>query len=342
MTLKFIDVASYQAGLDLSKIQTDGVVIKASEGIGYVNPYCDEFFQQGLKLGKLLGVYHFARNASGNTPQKEADYFIQHTKGYIGKAIPILDWEDKNTGDVNWALQWLQIVEKAYGCKPWIYMSEYVENSHNWKKVAEAGYGLWIAKYRDHVIDKNWDMKNAGPIPTVKCWGFYAAWQWTSSLVLDGWSGKLDGSIFYGDKNAWKKYINNETKPLPPKPNSTKYKVGDIVNINGIYVSKDSKEKLKPAITSGTITKIYPELRNPYLIGNGTGFVNDACITGIHSSKVLKVGMMAKPKKAVSYDGVKLDSSVTKKSYKVIEIKGKRVVLGDGLNTAFHIDNLSY
>ena len=59
-------------------------------------------------------------------------------------------------------------------------------------------------------------------------------------------------------------------------------------------------------------------------------------------SKVLKVGMMAKPKKAVLYDGVKLDSSVTKKSYKVIEIKGKRVVLGDGLNTAFHIDNLSY
>lgn len=148
--------------------------------------------------------------------------------------------------------------------------------------------------------------------------------------------------FFYGDKNAWKKYINNETKPLPPKPNSTKYKVGDIVNINGIYVSKDSKEKLKPAIASGTITKIYPESRNPYLIGNGTGFVNDACITGIHSSKVLKVGMMAKPKKAVLYDGVKLDSSVTKKSYKVIEIKGKRVVLGDGLNTAFHIDNLSY
>ena len=100
MTLKFIDVASYQAGLDLSKIQTDGVVIKATEGTGYVNPYCDGFFQQGLKLEKVLGVYHFARNTSGNTPEKEAEYFIQHTKGYIGKAIPILDWEDKDAGDV--------------------------------------------------------------------------------------------------------------------------------------------------------------------------------------------------------------------------------------------------
>ena len=60
------------------------------------------------------------------------------------------------------------------------------------------------------------------------------------------------------------------------------------------------------------------------------------------TKKTLKVGMKAKPKAAVSYDGVKLISSVTKKYYKVIEIKGSRVVLGDGLNTAFNISNLTY
>lgn len=341
MTLKFIDIASYQVGLDLSKIQTDGVIIKATEGIAYVNPYCDGFFQQGLKLGKMLGIYHFARNASGNTPQEEADFFIKHTKGYIGKAIPVLDWEDKNTSDVTWALQWLQIVEKAYGCKPWIYMSEYIENSFNWKKVAYGGYGLWIAKYQDNEIDKNWDMRNVGPLPTVKHWEFYAAWQWTSSLVLDGWSGKLDGNIFYGNKDAWKKYVGNGTqgKPNPPKPNDTKYKVNETVTFDGIYISKDSKEKLKPAISSGTITKIYLGARNPYLIGKNIGFVNDNTITG---RKTLKVGMMANPIKPISYDGVKLDPAVTKKYFKVIEIKGNRVVLGDGLNTAFHMNNLIY
>ena len=60
------------------------------------------------------------------------------------------------------------------------------------------------------------------------------------------------------------------------------------------------------------------------------------------TKKNLKVGMKAKPKTAVSYDGVKLISSVTKKYYKVIEVKGSRVVLGDGLNTAFNISNLTY
>ena len=60
------------------------------------------------------------------------------------EAIPILDWEDKDAGDVGWAYQWLQIVEKAYGCKPWIYMSEYIENSLTGRKLRMQAmdYGL--------------------------------------------------------------------------------------------------------------------------------------------------------------------------------------------------------
>lgn len=131
------------------------------------------------------------------------------------------------------------------------------------------------------------------------------------------------------------------------KPSTgTKYKVDDTVNINGVYTSSSSTTKLKPAKTSGKITKIVAGAKNPYLLDNGDlGWVNDNCITGKKGSsttKTLKVGMKAKPKKAVSYDGVKLDSFVTSKYFKVIEIKGKRVVLGDGLNTAFNIDNLTY
>lgn len=131
-----------------------------------------------------------------------------------------------------------------------------------------------------------------------------------------------------------------------PTTSSTKYKVGDTVKINGVYTSSNSTTKLKPVKTSGKITKIINGTKNPYLLENGNiGWVNDACITGkkgTTTSKTLKVGMKAKPKKAVSFDGVKLAAFVTSKYFKVIEIKGKRVVLGDGLNTAFNIDNLNY
>ena len=173
MSLKGIDISNHQAGIDLSKVNCDFVIIKATEGKSYVSPSCDTQFQQALNLGKKLGVYHFANN-SDNTPE-EANWFITNTRGYIGKAILVLDWEDSgHTNDVEWALKWLQLVEEAYGTKPMIYMSESVVNANDWSSVANANYGLWVAKYRDNTADYNYDMSNAGNKPNVKYWSFYA------------------------------------------------------------------------------------------------------------------------------------------------------------------------
>lgn len=59
----------------------------------------------------------------------------------------------------------------------------------------------------------------------------------------------------------------------------TQHELNDVVTINGVYVSSTSTEKLTPAITKGTITKIIPGARNPYLLDNGRiGWVNDNCI----------------------------------------------------------------
>lgn len=60
---------------------------------------------------------------------------------------------------------------------------------------------------------------------------------------------------------------------------TTKYKVGDNVTINGVYVSSASINKLTPAVTKGTITKVIAGARNPYLLNDGAiGWVNDGCI----------------------------------------------------------------
>ena len=222
MSLKGIDISNHQRGLDLSKIDCDFVIIKATEGKSYVDPSCDTFFQQALSLGKKLGVYHFANN-SDNTAQEEADWFIQNTQGYIGKAIPVLDWEDNVTDNVPWALEWLQRVEEAYGCKPMIYMSESVVNRHDWSSVANANYGIWVAKYRDNLPDYNYDMSKAGNMPSIKYWSTMALWQWTSTGRLNGWNGNLDLDVFYGDATAWDKYLGSGSgavTPSNPKPSA--------------------------------------------------------------------------------------------------------------------------
>ena len=67
--------------------------------------------------------------------------------------------------------------------------------------------GLWCAKYRDNIPDYNWNMASAGPAPSVKYWSVIALWQWTSVGRLNGHSGNLDCSVFYGDRAAWNKYV---------------------------------------------------------------------------------------------------------------------------------------
>ena len=59
----------------------------------------------------------------------------------------------------------------------------------------------------------------------------------------------------------------------------TKYKVGDMVTINGVYISSTSNNKLRPLVTKGKITKIILDARNPYLLEDGKiGWVNDNVI----------------------------------------------------------------
>lgn len=249
MSLKGVDISNHQRGLDISKIDCDFVIMKATEGKSYVDPSCDNFFQQALKLGKKLGVYHFANNPQ-NSAEQEANWFINNTKGYIGKAIPVLDWESKDTSNVAWALEWLQRVEKAYGCKPLIYMSESVVNRHDWSSVANANYGLWVAKYRDNNADYNYDMSNAGNKPSVKYWSFYALWQWTSTGRLNGWSGNLDLDEFYGDATAWDAYVGkgegeiDESAPTPePAPSAPTGSTLDLVynTMKGQYGDGDNR-----------------------------------------------------------------------------------------------------
>ena len=265
MSLKGIDIASYQASLNLANVKGDFVIIKATEGTGYVNPYCDTHYQQAKQAGKLRGVYHFASHGDVNA---EAQYFVDNIKGYIKDAILVLDWEGTFTGDVAWAKAWLDKVYALTGVKPLIYMSESVVNSHDWSSVANADYGLWVAKYRDNVIDYNYDMGLAGDAPSVKYWKFYAIWQWTSVGRLDGYSGNLDCDEAYLDAAAWGKYaggsgaVSQPSIPNPtpvPKPQVQTYTVQSGDNLSSIAAKYGTTYQNIAAINGiANVNLIYP------------------------------------------------------------------------------------
>ena len=77
------------------------------------------------------------------------------------------------------------------------------------------------------------------------------------------------------------KRINEGIAPVevPTVQAPTARKVGDKVTISGIYVASNATKRLNPARTSGTITKIVPGAKNPYLLDEGRlGWTNDGCI----------------------------------------------------------------
>ena len=220
MELKGIDIASWQANLNAGSVDADFVIVKATEGTGYVNPTCERHFQQALAAGRQLGVYHFAQNLH-NSAIAEADWFVKNITGYIGRAILVLDWET-GVHDVVWAKAFLDRVFEKTGVRPLIYMSESVTNSYDWSAVAAADYGLWVAKYRDHAADYNYDMSLAGTKPSVKYWEFYAIWQWTSRGRLDGYDADLDCNVFYGSRVTWDAYVKSSAVvPSVPTPATT-------------------------------------------------------------------------------------------------------------------------
>lgn len=211
-----IDVSSHQTGINVTTSGAQIVTAKATEGTKYVNPDCDRVVQDALAAGQGVGVYDFAHTE--NNPQREAQYFIDHTRGYIGKGIvPILDWEPSKPWDTHWALTWLRTVEAAWGTKPIIYMNQYTENSYDWSTVVAENYGLWIAAYTlgpTPIYGFNPPSRQ----PTLHHWPFAAAWQYTSHGYVNDWNGALDLSVVYGDLNTWHAYAGSKQTATPSTP----------------------------------------------------------------------------------------------------------------------------
>lgn len=222
MALNGIDISNWQAGINLSAVPADFVIVKVTEGTTYVSPVADTQYQGAKSTGRLLGVYHFATGAGA---AEEAKFFLSNVQGYLGEAVLFLDWEgDVVAKGVGYAKAFLDYVYQQTGIRPLIYMSKSVTNSYDWSTVS-ANYGLWVAQYADSnptgYQDDPWtDAKGYGS------WSGPAIFQYASTGRLSGYNGNLDLDKFYGDTEAWHNFaksdrVTPEPNPEPEPPKST-------------------------------------------------------------------------------------------------------------------------
>lgn len=87
MSLTAIDISSWQhpngAPIDWARVKAagvQGVLIKATQGDWYVNPYFHGDAEGAAAEGLLVGAYHFAE-PSTSTVEIQAQYFLQHVTG---------------------------------------------------------------------------------------------------------------------------------------------------------------------------------------------------------------------------------------------------------------------
>ncbi|WP_417087874.1 GH25 family lysozyme [Eubacterium maltosivorans] len=213
--LNGVDISAWQRGINLDAVPADFAIIKATEGLSYVNGDCDRAYQQAKASGKKLGVYHFADGNSSGTA--EADYFVDNVAGYIGEAVLVLDWETHAvTRGPGYAKEFLDRVQARTGIKPMIYMSGSVVNEWDWSAVVAGDYGLWVAYYSKDTCDGYWP---DAPMYPISDWAGAAMLQYTSGGYLPGWGDRLDLNVFYGDHAAWDAYAGGETGVAPqPQP----------------------------------------------------------------------------------------------------------------------------
>lgn len=220
MSLNGIDIASHQKDINLSLVPSDFVIIKATQGTTYVNPYFEKKVQEALRLGKLIGVYHYASKGGAVA---EANFFLKTIDKYIGKAILIFDWEsyqNDNWGNYAYCQQFMDHVYKQTGHKCVLYMSKSVAREAGWKIAAPgvpATYDTFIAQY----ANKNKTGYQSNPWTDNKGLGLFRKpiiYQYSSTGQLNGYNGNLDLDIAYITKAEWENYAigrysatNNDT-----------------------------------------------------------------------------------------------------------------------------------
>lgn len=179
----------------------DAVVVKATEGINFVDPYCDSVVQQAIANGMPWGFYHFAGDGAAI---EEATHFIRNTIDYFGHGIPVLDWEGAQS--VEWINEFVSEVYSSTHVWPWIYANPWRFNQGG----VNQNCARWVASYPD-VASPTWSQAQDWECPAAD--GNVVAWQFCSDGAVNGIAGNVDLDLFYGDKEQWMAYARGDNRP---------------------------------------------------------------------------------------------------------------------------------
>lgn len=227
MGLNGVDVASYQWDISPKKLTTtDFVIVKATQGTWYKNPYFEKQYREAKAAGKLLGIYHYFEGG----PIKEADFFVKTIGDRIGECILAIDHEGKSNSifntdkEVAYVNKFCEEVYRLTRVRPLFYASKGVTRRRDWSKVSTK-CRLWCAQYGSNNptdYQKNPWTDNGG----FGSWAEDTIRQYSSHGRIRGYSKNIDINLAYLTKEEWMALArgdrNSET-PITSSKTQTKW-----------------------------------------------------------------------------------------------------------------------
>ena len=217
-----IDVASYQCGLtlnDYEQLKARGiktVIVKVSQGTGYLNPAASNQIRNAIQAGLKVAVYHYATFNSSGSGWNEGNHMADCLRklGLGPNTLIFADMEDRATLN-NQVKNGLNSFWSALNNAGYRNHAVYVYAGYMYRDAVVSTVGksrTWLAQYpftpsRGGYYENQW--RNQG----------YGAWQFasTSRMPWNWWFGNLDLSTDFNglltnapstsDSNGW---VGNE------------------------------------------------------------------------------------------------------------------------------------
>lgn len=225
-----IDISNWQSGINYNKLKrsVEVVIIKATEGVNFIDKMFIEHYNGCKMAGLKIGFYHFFSDKSN--PTEQARDFWNTIKNKKMDTLPVLDIETsiRNKTEVtNRCLEFLNEIEKLSGFKCIIYTSTSFAIEKLDKRL--ASYPLWIAHYGVASPHNN------------GIWNRWVGFQYTDKAKIEGIPNPCDADKFTPYIFINPEYTNiNHEKPLWELSVS-----GNIVRELQIELNKQANKNLK-------------------------------------------------------------------------------------------------
>ncbi|WP_080292231.1 GH25 family lysozyme [Clostridium botulinum] len=149
--MRGIDISMHNNNINFAQVKNAGinvVIIKATEGVEYVDPFLNQHYQGAKAQNLNIGFYHFMSEKT--SPSQQAVDFWNAIKGKQFNVIPCLDIETNNMGRSSKAIsdrciEFLTKFKSLSGHDCMIYTGGYFGRDNLDSRVKK--YKGWIAHY---------------------------------------------------------------------------------------------------------------------------------------------------------------------------------------------------